>query len=248
MTLRHAELKAERALEHFENLKRELQAYYDSEPCVISRYEKSEIGRRVLRVELKDPSDRAYLLAGDFAHNLRCTLDHVVYSLVVKATGKAPDDKAIQWPVLTAIDEKTFKKQTKGVPDAAVAIIGSLQPYHEGPGDAFKQHPLWQLHKLDIIDKHRRVAINEHALNSYFPMLSRSSDFTLETSGNCFEVSFPIDSPPVEMHYDPKPDVRFGDAEEGVSLNVSRLEAICKFVTGDVLPRFAQFFGQSAAA
>ena len=46
MSLWHAELKAGRALEHLEELKRELQAYYDADPCLITLYKKPEIGRR----------------------------------------------------------------------------------------------------------------------------------------------------------------------------------------------------------
>src|ERR1700674_3092693 len=114
-SLRHAELKAARALEHLEAAKLELQKYYDSEPYMISRYEKPEIGRRVLRIQLK-PIDRTYLLVGDFAHNLRSSLDHIVYSLVANAAQKAPDSKRLQWPNLGAKDDKEFKRQTDGVP------------------------------------------------------------------------------------------------------------------------------------
>jgi hypothetical protein len=247
MSLRHAELKVGRALEHLEDLKRELQAYYEGDPCPVTLYRKPEIGRRFLRVEIKDLSDRAYLLVGDFAHNLRSVLDHIVYSLVVKTTGEIPDSKAIQWPVLMAVDQKTFGRQTKGVPDAATAIIEGLQPYHAGPGVAFKQHPLWQLHRLDIVDKHRRVAINENEFNAFFPTLSRSSDFTKENGEGYFELSFPIDAPTVPMHYNPKPVIRFGASEEDLFLTTERLEEIYRFVALEVLPRFAQFFGQSVA-
>jgi hypothetical protein len=247
MSLRHAELKAGRALEHLDDLKRELQAYYDADPCPVTLYSKPEIGRRFLRAEVKDLSDRAYLLVGDFAHNLRSVLDHIVYSLVVKATGGIPDSKVIQWPVLTVVDQKTFARQTKGVPDAAASIIEGLQPYHAGPGAEFKQHPLWQLHKLDIVDKHRRVAINENEFNAGFPTLSRSSDFTMETGEGYFELSFPIDAPPVPMHYNPKPEIRFGAAEEDLFLTTERLEEIYRFVALEVLPQFAQCFGQSVA-
>jgi hypothetical protein len=80
MDLRHAELKARRALEHLEDLKREVQTYYDSNPCQVSLSKRPEIGRRFLRVDITDLNNRAYLLVGDFAHNLRSVLDHVVYS------------------------------------------------------------------------------------------------------------------------------------------------------------------------
>ena len=38
MSLRHAELKVGRALEHLEDLKRELQAYYEGDPCPVTLY------------------------------------------------------------------------------------------------------------------------------------------------------------------------------------------------------------------
>jgi len=243
MSLGHAQLKAGHALELLEDLKRELQAYYDHDPCPVTLYRKPEIGRRFLRVEIKDLSDRAYLLVGDFAHNLRSVLDHIVYSLVVKTAGKIPDSTAIQWPVLRSVDQKTFGRQTKGLPTAAAVIIEGLQPYHAGPGSEFKQHPIWQLHKLDIVDKHRRVAINENEFNAFFPTLSRSSDFTKESGDGYFELSFPIDSPTVPMHYNPKPTIRFGASEEDLFLTAERLEEIYRFVASEVLPQFAQFFG-----
>jgi len=215
---------------------------------VPSRFTRSpRIGRRFLRIELKALSDRTYLLVGDFAHNLRSVLDHIVYSLVIKATGEIPDSKAIQWPVLTGPNPKTFARHTKGVPDAAASIIEGFQPYHAGPGAEFKQHPLWQLHMLDIVDKHRRVAINENAFNAGFPTLSES-DFTKETGEGYFELSFPIDAPPVPMHYTPKPEIRFGASEEDLFLTTERLEEIYRFVALEVLPAFAEFVGQSAAA
>ena len=245
--MQYIELKAGRALEHLEALKLAIQAYYDSTPYEISHLKKPEIGRRVLRIDLKDPSDTVYLLAGDFAHNLRSTLDHVVYALIVHSTKDLPDSAQVQWPVQIKEDTKTFERQTKDVPPEAAAIIESLQPYHEGLDDAYKQSAIWQLHKLDIVDKHRRIAINEHALESYFPSLSKSSDFTTEVVNNGYEISFPIDAPPVEMLLNPNPTVLFGDSEECLFLDAERLGTIFEFVVKDVLPRFSCFFAESAS-
>jgi hypothetical protein len=103
------------------------------------------------------------------------------------------------------------------------------------------------LHKLDIVDKHRRVAINEREFNAFLPTLSQSSDFTKESGNGYFELSFPIDAQPVPMHYNPRPEIRFGAAEEDLFLTTEQLDEIYRFVVKDVLPRFAQFFEQSAA-
>jgi hypothetical protein len=242
--MRCIELKAARALEHLEALKHALQFYYDSTPYEISHHKKPEIGRRVLRIDLRGPDDIVYLSAGDFAHNLRSSLDHVVYALIVGSTKNLPDSAQVQWPVQSRKDPKAFDRQTEDVPIEAKAIIESLQPYHEGPDDAFKQSALWQLHKLDIIDKHRRIAINEHALDSYSPSLGKSSDFTTQIVDGGFEISFPIDAPPVEMQLNPKPTVLFGDAGEGLFVSAEQLASIFEFVTQSVLPRFSRFLDQ----
>jgi hypothetical protein len=157
--MQYIELKLGRAREHLEALRTELQAYYDSQPCQISRFQETDLGRRGLRVEIADPTDRVYLLAGDFAHNLRSVLDHIVYALIVDATKRVPDSTQLRWPVQTKQDQSVFERHTKGVPPRAATIIESFQPYHEGPGDNYKRSALWQLHKLDIVDKHRRTSV-----------------------------------------------------------------------------------------
>lgn len=44
------------------------------------------------------------------------------------------------------------------------------------------------------------------------------------------------------MDYDPKPEIRFGAAEEELFVTAERLEEIYRFVVLEVLPQFAQFF------
>jgi hypothetical protein len=89
-------------------------------------------------VDTKDISDRVYLLVGDFAHNLRCVLDHIVWQLVTYATRAVPIER-VQWPVLATPDPATLNRQTKGAAAPAVALTESFQPYHIGPNPAYKQ-------------------------------------------------------------------------------------------------------------
>ena len=180
------------------------------------------------------------LLVGDFAHNLRCVLDHIVWQLVAFATQAIPAAR-VQWPVLNSPDPSTLNRQTKGAPAPAVALIESFQPYHAGPDPAYKQHPLWQVHKLDIVDKHRRAVINESIVETYFPTLSKKSDFTRESGDHYFEIGFPIDAPIVLMHYHPAPLIRFGAAEEDLYVSPDRLKELYEYVKGDVLPKFEPF-------
>ena len=248
-SLRHAELKTARALEHLEALKVELKRFYDSSPYTITRSDNVESGKHVVRVQMKDVSDRTAILAGDFVHNLRSALDHAVFSLAVYAT-KAVPKKRLQWPVLETPNDKALKQQTGGVPAEAVAIMESLQPYHEGAGEAFKRSPLWQLHKLDIIDKHRRVAIGLHGFTCHFPSAVNPGSWAIEKREleGGYEVSLPPVAATLEMIPDLSPGVLFGDEAEGVTLNFEQLGALYKFVCDGVLPRFARFFTGAEAA
>jgi hypothetical protein len=230
----------DRALEHLEELNRELDRFRQDEPIKVSTFKRPEIGRRFIRVDTKDISDRVYLLVGDFAHNLRCVLDHIVWQLVTFTTQALPAER-VQWPVLSSPDANTLNRQTKGAPAPAVMLIESFQPYHAGPGPAYKQHPLWQVHRLDIVDKHRRAVINESIVEAYFPTLSKRSDFTKESGDHYFEIGFPIDSPVVPMHYHPVPVLRFGAAEEDLYVEPDRLKEIYEYVKDDVLPKFESF-------
>jgi hypothetical protein len=242
--MKYIHLKAARALEHLQSLKADLQLYYDSSPCTVTKFSRPEIGRRGFRIAIADPDDRIYLLAGDFAHNLRSALDHVVYALIVHTTKELPGSTQVQWPVQTtenATGAKTFERQTKGVPPAPLAVIAELQPYAAGPGEAYKRTPLWQLHKLDIVDKHRRIAMNQHSILSHFPSLGKSSDVKKEIVDGHYEIHFPIDAPLVEMQYIPEPEILFGDEDEGLRVSVERLNEISVFVCNDVLPRFESF-------
>jgi hypothetical protein len=80
-SVRHAQLKTARALEHLEALGTELKIFYDAKPCFITWSDDADSGRHVVRVQRKDVSDRTAILAGDFVHNLRCALDHAIFSL-----------------------------------------------------------------------------------------------------------------------------------------------------------------------
>ncbi len=78
MRLRHAELKMNRALEHLRSLEGEMEQYYSPPPWSVRRYDDLERGRHVIKVGFKEPSDRTYLLVGEFAFCLRAALDYIV--------------------------------------------------------------------------------------------------------------------------------------------------------------------------
>lgn len=108
--------------------------------------------------------------SSDFAHCLRCTLDHLVYALVTNGTGKLPTDPQIMWPVLEAPNPGKLEQRTRGMASEGRRLIEQLQPYHFSN---YKENPIWQLAKLDNIDKHRYLAIYETALDMPFRILGK---------------------------------------------------------------------------
>ncbi|HEX4136014.1 MAG TPA: hypothetical protein VHY84_15470 [Bryobacteraceae bacterium] len=242
-SLQHARLKAARALEHLEAYRCELEKYYDSKPYAVTRTNDADRGQHVIRIFLKDPGDKMAILAGEFAHALRSSLDHTVYSLIIFATNAIPDSRAVQWPVQERQDDKQFERQTRGMHTDAANIIKSLQPYHEGPGEAFRNSQIWQLHMLDIIDKHRRIAFHENALDCHFPGLKESDGISFEPDVDGWgEVTLPLHLSKTEMLLNPKPRITFGDVPERLTLDVEMLSELYTLVTAKILPQFDGFF------
>lgn len=92
------------------------------------------------------------VLIGEIIHHLRTVLDHLVFVL---ASGRGNPSR-LAFPVCR--DERGFRASLKrgalrGVPDEAVQVIERLQPYRTSPHP--EQATLYQLHNLNIIDKHR---------------------------------------------------------------------------------------------
>jgi hypothetical protein len=238
-TLMHAELKAGRAFEHLTALRAELQRYYDSKPVIVTKGMNAEQTRRTIRLQVKSPEEVLYLIVGDFVHNLRSALDHVIYALVTHTLKAAPTSRAIQWPVLETVNAGVLARQTADLPAAATALIETLQPYHEASG--FKDNRLWKLHMLDIIDKHRRIAINENEVNAFLPTGRIVPELQTAQLEDGFEVSFPSSVAPVEMRFEDKPRLRFGDKDLNLFVTVDELGEIHQYIAHDVLPQFQPF-------
>jgi hypothetical protein len=101
---------------------------------------------------------------GDCLHNLRSSLDHLAWQLVL-ADGGTPTTRT-DFPIFKC--EGLFREHKKskkaptgvvgGVSQQAAALIESLQPYNRTDGSP-EEHPLWVVHHLNIIDKHRRLSL-----------------------------------------------------------------------------------------
>lgn len=136
-------LKVKRAEHHIDNF------------CRLERQYINARRRASRRVAGKDQifgghlSTDAPIIIGDVIHNLRTSLDHAFYALVL-SNGQEPDHNT-QFPFNREKDkllEKISKMKTRPNDDVLQYIVDKLKPYESG-GD------LYGVHKLDIADKHK---------------------------------------------------------------------------------------------
>ena len=119
---------------------------------------------------------RLALTVGDCLQCFRSALDHLAFELASAFTIPMTDDteKSSEFPILSDVDRHgNFGKgpdkwrdsrasKVGGMDSAAQALIEGLQPYHRG--EAYDTDPLWRLHELNRIDKHRVLHVVTRAM------------------------------------------------------------------------------------
>ncbi|MDQ3023917.1 MAG: hypothetical protein M3R04_05985 [bacterium] len=150
--------KIERAEKHIQELEAEINAFLAVNPYRLVPQHDPVTGDFTHHVFEVDPAPSSIaIIFGDILNNLRATLDHLIYELVTANAGNPGDKWRGGFPI--AESEKGFVQlmsegQVDGIPQAAQDIIRLIQPYKGGTG-----HSLWQLTKLNNINKHRSVVI-----------------------------------------------------------------------------------------
>jgi hypothetical protein len=150
-----SQLKIERAKEHIKNfLSRMVEFGRDSGHSVLV-HSKTNTGYDALEiVSTKAIPPDLMCIAGDAIHNLRSALDVAMSEIEFVTTSKRTKD--VTFPVYKTRDdlEKAVNSRLEGKTPKRVIdyIVKSIQPYERGNGDS-----IWQLHRLDIVDKHRII-------------------------------------------------------------------------------------------
>ena len=156
---RGVRLKLKRAQTHVNTLSREMRHLRPPE----LRWTMGRDDWRTATYEGKEPPLRLGVIAGDFAHNARSALDHLIWQLVI-ASGNNP--KGNQFPIYTVEkdweadlekrDPSRGPSPLEGVTPEIWNAIRDCQPFAitHRQKDAV-QTALWQLHRLSILDKHR---------------------------------------------------------------------------------------------
>lgn len=150
-------MKIDRAKKHFNDLNAEITAFSALEPYRIVVDEDSEPAVKIYKVHIIEQVPEIWSASiGDIIHNLRSALDSLATSLVI-ANGQTSEVVMSEtyFPIrrckanLADGNAMAFFRRTG---PKAEKLIRRLQPYRGGRG-----HALWQLHRLDIIDKHRTI-------------------------------------------------------------------------------------------
>jgi hypothetical protein len=95
------------------------------------------------------------VILGDYIHNLRCVLDHVIWQLVL-LNGKKPT-RSNAFPISDTKQafDASAKRELRGLTVDQRRLVEEFQPYR-WDGDP-KEHSLAVLRDLSNIDKHRFV-------------------------------------------------------------------------------------------
>jgi hypothetical protein len=144
-------IKINRAKKHLSDLVSEIEPFRQSNACEVVIQTDPDTGDDSYRVKVNNPipSDWAGCI-GDIVHSLRTAYDHLAVALVVAngyTSRTAIEDT--QFPVGSSRDSFRTEK-IRRAPKGAIEAIKRLEPYKGGKG-----HAIWEIHQLDILDKHR---------------------------------------------------------------------------------------------
>jgi hypothetical protein len=153
--------KLYRAKQHFMEFEREAAAYMNVQPSgpgrmIFAPDSTPEAPKFVYAPENSVPA-RFGLIAGDYLQNLRSVFDYLVWQLIL-ANGKTPHETNTSFPVTKS--PKAFNeaigRRLDGVPEEAIRLIETLQPYPErDPGN--RPQMMYILDELNNANKHRQV-------------------------------------------------------------------------------------------
>ncbi len=124
------------------------------------------------------PRNRWGAILGDCVHNLRCSLDHLMFALAdLHAPNRDRDgDNVTQFPITKSRphwDSDSVQRRFTYVSDRHRRMVKEIQPWFTQPNDV-AVHPLSVLERLDNRDKHRLLSVVALAndLWSYYPDVS----------------------------------------------------------------------------
>lgn len=151
-------LKVVRAEDHLAYLNRRVRLF---EKRQVHRFEtESNIDRteHVVRYYGRPPVPLEWaVVLGEMMFDLRSALDHLAHALVI-AGGGTPTGRT-EFPIFRKADDSAVARKLRGASGKVLALIESFQPYVTRPGVTPERNPLWVVHELNRLDKHRQLHV-----------------------------------------------------------------------------------------
>lgn len=230
-----------RAEEHLETIKCRLLRHYEADKYLLTGEYQRDFNQPGGRgsivtdpVTLPEIDPRLNTIIGELLHDLRSALDHLAWQLVLNAGGTPTDDTKfpIEAPTTNLQGKQGNPGVAGGVSRKAKTLIASAQPYKWGT--RYREHPLWLLHKLWNIDKHRYV-IAKGTFGSYvFPLGAPTFRFTSKLdNATPHSAKFLLvpDDPRVDVNANATVEVAIHEPDDGIEQPLLRtLESIDKAV------------------
>lgn len=154
-------VKIQRARKNVDEAAAFIKSYLDKKPFTVS-YKRDPATRRLIYYvsSVEEPDPELSGIVGDALHNLRSALDHIAYQLVMIGTGQTPS-RRVYFPIWDsqAKYESKGRRQIEGARPEAITAVDGIRPYKGG------NDRLWQLQKLNNVDKHRLLIMVGSALS-----------------------------------------------------------------------------------
>lgn len=233
-------LKVHQAKKHLDALCTEVRKYCDSHPHHFSTEENLTSNEWIVTASITLPPVVISLIAGDFIACLRSSLDYLVWQLACLKVELPSRETCFPICEKNTLDAQLkITKSTFQIPDDAVSIIKSLQPYQQG--DDYKTSHLWQLHKLWNIEKHRHLT--SHSVIADLPLPDGIEVPKWEWFSDKGVMRFPL-SVKDKLPLNPCLPVQviFEEKVEQISLTVEDFYTIYKHIDEVIFPQFVKFF------
>jgi hypothetical protein len=243
-----ARLKLARAEEHFSELATDHQRFLDRNPYRALREADTKPSGYLWRIKIMEhpPYEKWATLVGDCVHALRSALDHTAYELV---RIKRPKAEFSEFPIFKdrAKWDTDHGKKLPGVAPKVLTVAKWLQPYRREEGADY----LWIVHRLDVIDKHRRL----HLVNSTLEGSSWGAEGgRVVITDPClgpFEDGAVVgkfmlipEGPNMRMYTNFAFGIALGEGEPGEGLPVLRLLEEARLWVGGCISMFERFLGR----
>lgn len=249
--LRGVELRLERAHEHADALKHESRMFMMELPQAYGIVLDDEpiLGEYIVRGQIRHrPPVRLGILAIDAAHNLRAALDMIAWELALKGPSPPPDDDhTTGFPICTkpkAWESRKTNRMIERIPDAAINVIKSFQPYNR-PG---RPPRLQVIQALDNWGKHKAIPALLSFYVSQFTILNDGFEI-ISVNEKAFDDGDEIGR---VRRIGPNPDekfaagamchVGFSRSGPGFGWPIDFFDNAYREIRDEILPAFQQFF------